>query len=58
MTRQEANFQIPAGETAGNAPLQFNARLMTQEGQLQDRGQRARRATGKMGTARANVRVE
>ncbi len=58
VTRQEANFQIPTGETAGNAPLQFTARLMTKKGNYRIVVNVRDNATGKMGTARANVRVE
>ncbi|MEX0879415.1 MAG: VWA domain-containing protein [Thermoanaerobaculia bacterium] len=58
ITRQEATFQLPADEAAGNAPLQFNARLMTKKGNYRIVVNVRDSATGKMGTARANVRVE
>ncbi len=58
ITRQEASFQIPAGEAAGNAPLQFSARLMTKKGNYRIVVNVRDSGTGKMGTARANVRVE
>ena len=58
ITRQEANFQLPAAETSGNAPLQFNARLMTKKGNYRIVVNVRDSATGKMGTARANVRIE
>ncbi len=58
ITRQEATFQLPADQAAGNAPLQFNARLMTKKGNYRIVVNVRDSATGKMGTARANVRVE
>ena len=58
ITRQEANFQLPADQVSGNAPLQFNARLMTKKGNYRIVVNVRDSATGKMGTARANVRVE
>lgn len=58
VTRQEASFQVPTDQAAGNAPLQFNARLMTKKGNYRIVVNVRDSATGKMGTARANVRVE
>ena len=58
ITRQEANFQVPADQAAGNTPVQFNARLMTKKGNYRIVVNVRDSVTGKMGTARANVRVE
>jgi VWFA-related protein len=58
VSRQEGSFQIPAGEVKGSAMLRFEAQLQTKKGNFRLVVNVRDAASGKMGTARANVRVE
>lgn len=56
--RQEATFPLPADQAQTNALLRFEAKLETKKGNYRIVVNVRDAATGKMGTARANVRVE
>jgi VWFA-related protein len=58
ISRQEFTFELPTEKTRGDAPLTFNATLQTKKGNYRIVVNVRDAATGKMGTARANVRVE
>ncbi len=56
--RQETTFEVPADKTGGDTALAFTAQLQTKKGNYRVVVNVRDLATGKMGTARANVRVE
>jgi len=58
LNRQETTFQIPAGKPKGDALLRYSAQLQTKKGNYRIVVNVRDSASGKMGTARANVRVE
>ena len=58
VTRQEGSFQIPAGEVSGSSLLRFEAQLQTKKGNYRIVVNVRDAVSGKMGTARANVRIE
>ncbi len=58
LTRQETTFEIPADKVTSNEPMRFDARLQTKKGNYRIVVNVRDSATGKMGTARANVRIE
>ena len=58
LNRQETTFQIPAGKPKADALLRYSAQLQTKKGNYRIVVNVRDSASGKMGTARANVRVE
>jgi VWFA-related protein len=58
VSRQETSFEVPSDKATGDTPLQYNAQLQTRKGNLRIVVNVRDVATGRMGTARANVRVE
>jgi VWFA-related protein len=58
VSRQEASFELPTAETGSDKPLRYDAQLQTRKGNLRVVVNVRDSATGKMGTARVNVRVE
>jgi VWFA-related protein len=58
LNRQETTFRIPAGKPKGDALLRYSAQLQTKKGNYRIVVNVRDSASGKMGTARANVRVE
>ena len=58
LNRQETVFQVPAGKSKGDAMLRYEAQLQTKKGNYRIVVNVRDSASGKMGTARANVRVE
>ena len=58
LNRQETTFQVPAGKAKGDAMLRYAAQLQTKKGNYRIVINVRDSASGKMGTARANVRVE
>lgn len=58
LNRQETTFQIPAGKPKADALLRYSAQLQTKKGNYRIVVNVRDSTSGKMGTARANVRVE
>ncbi len=58
LNRQETVFQVPLGKAKGDAMLRYTAQLKTKKGNYRIVVNVRDSASGKMGTARANVRVE
>jgi VWFA-related protein len=58
ITRQETTFEVPTDKASGAEPLTYAADLQTKKGNYRIVVNVRDLATGKMGTARANVRVE
>ncbi len=58
VSRQESTFQLPAGQINANAMVRFEAQLQTRKGNVRVVVNVRDAASGKMGTARANLRVE
>ena len=58
ITRQETTFEVPADKASGTEPLTYAADLQTKKGNYRIVVNVRDLATGKMGTAKANVRVE
>ena len=58
VSRQQGSFQIPASEVKGNSLLRYEAQLQTKKGNYRIVVNVRDAVSGKMGTARANVRVE
>ena len=58
VNHQEGSFQVPVGEVNGSALLRFEAQLQTKKGNYRVVVNVRDPVSGKMGTARANVRVE
>jgi len=58
ITRQETTFELASNQTSGDTPLTYAADLQTKKGNYRIVVNVRDVATGKMGTARANVRVE
>jgi VWFA-related protein len=58
LNRQETTFQVPAGKAKGDAMLRYAAQLQTKKGNYRIVVNVRDSASGKMGTARANVRIE
>ncbi len=56
--RQETTFEVPADKTTGDTAVTYTAELQTRKGNQRIVVNVRDIATGKMGTARANVRVE
>ena len=58
LSRQVTSFQIPAGKAKSDALLRYAAQLQTKKGNYRIVVNVRDSASGKMGTARTNVRVE
>jgi VWFA-related protein len=58
MTRQETTFELASDKTSAETPLTYAADLQTKKGNYRIVVNVRDVATGKMGTAKANVRVE
>ncbi len=58
ITRQETTFELASDKTSADTPLTYAADLQTKKGNYRIVVNVRDVATGKMGTARANVRVE
>jgi len=58
VARQETSFQLPSDQASSETPLRYDAQLQTRKGNYRIVVNVRDVATGKMGTARANVRVE
>ena len=58
LNRQETTFQIPLGKAKSDAMLRYAAQLQTKKGNYRIVVNVRDSASGRMGTARANVRVE
>lgn len=58
ITHQETSFQLPSDKTATNQPLAYSATLQTKKGNYRIVVNVLDTASGKMGTAKSNVRVE
>jgi VWFA-related protein len=58
VSRQESTFQLQAGEINPQAVLRFEAQLQTRKGNVRVVVNVRDASSGKMGTARANLRVE
>jgi len=58
LTRQQTTFQLPAGKPKDGALLRYTAQLQTKAGNYRIVVNVRDAASGKMGTARANVRIE
>ena len=58
VSRQETTFQLPAGQIDPKALVRFQAQLQTRKGNVRVVVNVRDAASGKMGTARANLRVE
>ena len=58
VSRQETSFQLPADQATSTAMLRFDAQLETRKGNVRIVVNVRDAATGKMGTARASLRVE
>jgi VWFA-related protein len=58
ITLQETTFEVPADKASGTEPLTYAADLQTKKGNYRIVVNVRDLATGKMGTAKANVRVE
>ena len=58
VTRQESTFELPAGQANSSSLVRFDARLETRKGNVRIVVNVRDSASGKMGTARANLRVE
>ena len=58
ITRQETTFELASNQTSGDTPLTYAADLQTKKGNYRIVVNVRDVATGKMGTARANVRVD
>ncbi|HEY1250262.1 MAG TPA: VWA domain-containing protein [Thermoanaerobaculia bacterium] len=58
VSRQEASFQLASDKVSTDALVRFNAQLLTRKGNVRVVVNVRDSASGKMGTARANLRVE
>lgn len=58
ITHQETSFQIPADKASTDQPLAYNATLQTKKGNYRIVVNVLDPASGRMGTAKSNVRVE
>jgi len=58
ITHQQTSFKIPTDQTSTDAPLAYNATLQTKKGNYRVVVNVLDPASGKMGTAKTNVRVE
>jgi VWFA-related protein len=58
LTRQEMTFQLPAGQTKGDAVVRYAAQLQTKKGNYRIVVNVRDVASGKIGTARTNVHIE
>ena len=58
ITRQETTFELASDKISAETPLTYAADLQTKKGNYRIVVNVRDLATGKMGTARANVRVE
>lgn len=58
VSRQESTFEVPKDQIQPNALLRFDAQLETRKGNVRIVVNVRDAASGKMGTARANLRVE
>ena len=58
LNRQEMTFQVPLGKSKSDAMLRHTAQLQTKKGNYRIVVNVRDAATGKMGTARANVHIE
>jgi hypothetical protein len=58
VSRQEASFQVAADKVSSNAPVRFDAKLLTRKGNVRVVVNVRDSASGKMGTARVNLRIE
>jgi VWFA-related protein len=58
ISHQETSFKIPADKASTDQPLAYNATLQTKKGNYRVVVNVLDSASGKMGTAKANVRVE
>lgn len=58
LNRQEMTFQVPVGKSKSDAMLRHTAQLQTKKGNYRIVVNVRDSATGKMGTARANVHIE
>ena len=58
ITHQETSFQVPADKASTDQPLAYNATLQTKKGNYRIVVNVLDSASGRMGTAKSNVRVE
>jgi VWFA-related protein len=58
LTRQEMTFQLPSGQTKGDAVVRYAAQLQTKKGNYRIVVNVRDSASGKIGTARTNVHIE
>jgi VWFA-related protein len=58
ITHQETSFEVPADKTGSDQPLAYNATLQTKKGNYRIVVNVLDPASGRMGTAKSNVRVE
>jgi hypothetical protein len=58
ISREEATFTLPAGADDAARPLVYQARLVTRKGNHRIVVNLRDKATGKMGTAKTDVRIE
>jgi len=58
VTRQESTFELPASQVKEDALLRYDAQLQTRKGNVRIVVNVRDSASGKMGTARASLRVE
>jgi VWFA-related protein len=58
ITTQDSDFTLPADKASGDTPLSYSASVQTKKGNYQIVVNVRDAATGKMGTAKASVRVE
>jgi VWFA-related protein len=58
ITHQETSFQLPADKAGSDQPLAYNATLQTKKGNYRIVVNVLDPASGRMGTAKSNVRVE
>jgi VWFA-related protein len=58
ISREETTFEIPAGQASGDTPVLYNAKLQTRKGNHHIVVNVRDKMTGRMGTAKADIRVE
>ena len=58
LSRQETTFQIEAGKSKDDSVLRYSAQLQTRKGNYRIVVNVRDVASGKLGTARANVHIE
>jgi VWFA-related protein len=58
VSRQEASFQLASDKVSTNAAVRFDAKLLTRKGNVRVVVNVRDASSGKMGTARANLRIE